>query len=62
VKINRTAKAQRSAELEAVSAKVAESSARLKQLHECSPEEARAMRAERGNPFAPAPCSAVTVL
>ncbi len=62
MKINRTAKAQRSAELEAVSAKVAESSARLKQLHECSPEEARAMRAERGNPFAPAPCSAVTVL
>jgi acetyl esterase len=62
VKTNRTATAQCSAELEAVSAKVAESSARLKQLHECSPEEARAMRAERGNPFAPVPCPTVTVL
>ncbi len=59
---NRTVNAQRSADLELVSAKVAESSARLKQLHECTPEEARAMRAERGNPFAPAACPTVAVV
>lgn len=59
---NRTLDAQRSPELEAMAAKIAQSSARLKQLHECTPEEARAMRAERGNPFAPPACVAVEVI
>lgn len=42
--------------LEAVAAKVADSAARLPQIEDGTPEQARAFRAERGNPFAPAPC------
>lgn len=45
---------------EAMALKVAQSSERLKPLSECTPVEARAMRAERGNPFAPAPLASVT--
>lgn len=45
-----------------MAAKIAESSARLRQIQDCSPAEARAMRAERGNPFAPAACEEVRVV
>lgn len=41
--------------------KVAKSSARLKPLEQCSPEEARAIREERGNPFAPAACDLASI-
>lgn len=41
--------------------KVAKSSARLKPLEQCSPEEARAIRQERGNPFAPAACELASI-
>ena len=39
-----------------MAAKVAQSAARLKQIEECTPDEARQLREERGNPFAPEPC------
>ncbi len=61
-KLNRTERAARSEVLEAMAAKIAESAAQLKQLQDCSPEEARAMRLERGNPFAPAACEGVEVI
>lgn len=50
----------RSVELEAMALKVAQSAERIKQLSECTPQEARAMREERGNPFAPLPHAGVT--
>lgn len=49
-----TAKAQRAEALEAVAQKVADSAARLPQIEEGTPEQIRAFRKERGNPFAPA--------
>lgn len=48
--------ASRTEELEEMAAKVAYSASRLPQIEEGTPEQARAMRAERGNPFAPKPC------
>jgi len=45
--------AERAEALEEMAAKVARSAERLKQLEDCTPEEARAIRRERGNPFAP---------
>ena len=39
-----------------IAKKVADSSARLPQIEDGTPEQARAFRAERGNPFAPKPC------
>lgn len=35
---------------------IAQAAEKYKPLNECTPEEARAMRAERGNPFAPPAC------
>lgn len=54
-------RAARAEALEAVAAKVAESAARLPQIEDGTPEQARAFRAERGNPFAPAPCDLQSV-
>jgi acetyl esterase/lipase len=48
------AKAERAEALEAVAQKVADSAARLPQIEEGTPEQIRAFRKERGNPFAPA--------
>lgn len=46
-------RASRAERLEAMAEKVAQSAARLPQIEDGSPEQARAFRAERGNPFAP---------
>jgi len=48
--------AERSTELHPMAAKVARAAQRQKQLSVCTPVEARAMREELGNPFAPEPC------
>jgi acetyl esterase len=47
-------RAERTEVLEAMAQKVADSAARLPQIEEGSPEQIRAFRKERGNPFAPA--------
>ncbi len=49
----RSENAERAEALHPMAQKVANSSARLKPLELCTPEEARAIREERGNPFAP---------
>ncbi len=54
-------KAESADALEPMAAKVAESAARLPQIEDGTPEEARAMRAERGNPFAPEPCDLASI-
>lgn len=54
-------KAARADKLEPMAAKVAESAARLPQIQDGTPEQARLMRAERGNPFAPEPCELQSV-
>ncbi|MCG8414354.1 MAG: alpha/beta hydrolase [Pseudomonadales bacterium] len=46
----------RTDELEEMAAKVAYSATQLPQIEDGTPEQARAFRAERGNPFAPEPC------
>jgi len=43
-------------QLDPMAQKVANASARLPQMQDGSPEDARALRAERGNPFAPPAC------
>lgn len=53
--------AQRAEALHPMAEKVARSSARLKPLEQCSPEEARAIREERGNSFAPAACELASI-
>ncbi len=40
---------------------IAEAAEKYKPLHQCTPEEARAMRAERGNPFAPPACQLAAI-
>ena len=54
--------AARSEKLEAMASKVAESAAQLKQIQDASPQETRAARAERGNPFAPPALEGVEVI
>lgn len=49
-------KAERSAELHPMAAKVAYAATRQKALSDCTPVEAREMRESLGNPFAPEPC------
>ncbi len=53
--MNISDRAARAEQLETVAAKVAQSAARLQQIEDGTPEQARAFRAERGNPYAPAP-------
>ncbi|MFT6295026.1 MAG: acetyl esterase [Glaciecola sp.] len=53
--------AERATELDAIAAKVARGSARLKQLSESTPEEARAVRESTGNPFAPPPAELASI-
>ena len=53
--ILRSAEAMRADELDPIAQKVADASARLYQIEDGTPEEARAFRRERGNPFAPDP-------
>ena len=53
--------AERSEHPHPAALKLAQASARLKPLNECTPEEARAMRAERGNPFAPPACDLAAI-
>lgn len=48
--------AERAAALHPMAEKVASASARLKPLELCTPQEARAQRKEKGNPFAPPAC------
>lgn len=48
-----TSRAERAESLEAIAQKVADSAARLPPIEEGSPEQIRAFRKERGNPFAP---------
>ena len=45
----------RADELDPIAQKVADASARLHQIEDGTPEEARAFRRQRGNPFAPNP-------
>ncbi len=54
--ILKSTEAIRADELDPLAQKVADAAARLPQLEEVSVEEARALREERGNPFAPASC------
>ncbi len=61
IRINLSDRAARAPTLEAVAAKVAEAAARLPQIEDGTPEQARAFRAERGNPFAPAACKLAAV-
>lgn len=51
-----SAVAERSQALHPMAEKVAKAAARQKPLQQCSPQEARANRQERGNPFAPKSC------
>lgn len=53
--MNISGRATRAEQLESVAEKVAQSAARLQQIEDGTPEQARAFRAERGNPFAPPP-------
>lgn len=48
--------AKRAEQLDSIAQKVANASARLPQMQDGSPEDARALRAERGNPFQPPAC------
>jgi len=48
-----SSRASRAERLEPMAEKVAQSAARLQQIEDGTPEQARAFRAERGNPFAP---------
>ncbi len=48
--------AEREDKPQEMAAKVALNASRMKPIEECTPEEVRTARAERGNPFAPAPC------
>jgi len=59
---NRVDAAARSEKLEAMASKVAESAAQLQQIQDASPQETRAARAERGNPFAPPALEGVEVI
>ncbi|PCJ26255.1 MAG: hypothetical protein COA96_05800 [SAR86 cluster bacterium] len=51
-----SSEAQQAQALHPMAQKVAESAGRLKPLEQCEPEEARTLRRERGNPFAPPSC------
>ena len=53
--LNVSPRAKSAARLEAIAQKVANSAARLPQIEEGTPEQIRAWRKERGNPFAPLP-------
>ena len=53
--ILRSAEVMRADKLDPIAQKVADASARLYQIEDGTPEEARAFRRERGNPFAPDP-------
>jgi acetyl esterase len=48
--------AKRAEALHPMAEKVANASARLKPLEQCTPQEARSQREEKGNPFAPPAC------
>lgn len=52
----RSTEAERADQLDAIAQKVCDAAARLPQIEDGTPEETRAMRDERGNPFAPSPC------
>ena len=54
--LNISDRAEQAAALEEVAAKVASSAAKLPQIEDGTPAQARAFRAERGNPFAPQAC------
>lgn len=49
----KSTEAGRAPELDRISAKISELAARQKPLEECTPEQARALRASSGNPFEP---------
>ncbi len=53
----RSADAVRADKLDPIAQKVADASARLPQIEDGTPEDARAFRNEKGNPFAPDPCA-----
>ena len=50
-----SARAESAASLEEFAQKIADSAARLPQIEDGTPEQIRAWRKERGNPFAPSP-------
>ena len=50
-----SSKAESAASLEEFAQKIADSAARLPQIEDGTPEQIRAWRKERGNPFAPSP-------
>lgn len=53
--------AERTAHVDALALKIAQAAEKLKPLNQCTPEEARLLRAERGNPFAPPPFPGVEI-
>ena len=53
--------AERAASLESMAEKVANSAARLPQIEDGTPEQVRAFRADRGNPFAPEGCDLAAI-
>ena len=50
-----SSRAESAASLEEFAQKIADSAARLPQIEDGTPEQIRAWRKERGNPFAPSP-------
>jgi len=56
-----SSRAERSEALHPMAQKVADAAARLKKLEDSTVEEARALREERGNPFAPSPCELANI-
>ena len=58
---NLSNKPERANKLEEMAEKVANSAARLPQIEEGTPQQTRAFRAERGNPFAPAACDLASI-
>lgn len=56
-----SSEAVRARSLDTMAKKVADSAARLQQLEDSTVEQARALREERGNPFAPRPCELASI-
>lgn len=53
--------AERAAQPHAMALLVAQAAEKFKPLNQCTPEEARALRVERGNPFAPLTCDLAAI-
>lgn len=56
-----SARAERAAQPHPIAQQIGQAAEKLKPLHACSPEEARKLRAERGNPYAPQACAMAAI-